>query len=91
MEYWEYEKQVENKETFHEFLSLLRDHWNEHHELVRRVDGADTKRRKEGWENSYLPDFLEAMQAWIDDTSSLPPDFPYNHLASILSASVVYE
>ena len=91
MEYWEFQDQVETKEDFDKFMSLLRQDWEDKHDLARRPHGADTRCKDNAWENSYLPDFLEAMQAWVNDTQTLPEDFPYKKLAEVLSASVVYE
>jgi hypothetical protein len=91
MEFWELVDQVDSKESFLRFMEVLRADWHGKHELVRRSDGADTKIRSGPWENCYLPDFLEAMQAWVEDTSRLPADFPFNALADILTASTMYE
>ena len=91
MEYWEFQDQVESKSDFDKFMTLLRKDWDDKHDLIRRSDGADTVLKGTTWENSYLPDFLEALQAWVDDTPTLPEDFPYKKLAEVLSAAVVYE
>lgn len=91
MEYWEFQDQVETKADFDKFMSLLRQDWDSKHALVRRADGADTKIKETPWENCYLPDFLESIQAWVNDTSTLPDNFPYRKLADVLSAAGVYE
>jgi hypothetical protein len=91
MEFWEIVDKVDSKESFLQFIEALRTDWHRKHNLVRRKDGADTEIVGEPWENCYLPDFLEAMQAYVEDSSRLPADFPFNTLASILMASTMYE
>lgn len=83
--------QVDSKASFLQFMDALRRDWHEKHELTRRPNGADTIIKADPWENCYLPDFLEAMQAWIDDSERLPQEFPYKALAEILTASTMYE
>ncbi len=91
MKYWEMTDQVRTKADFDRFMTLLRQDWDEKHSLVRRSDGADTQIKVSGWENSCLPDFLEALQAWVNDSRTLPDDFPFKELAKIMSGAVVYE
>jgi len=91
MKYFEFQDQVHTKTDFDRFMHLLRQDWNAKHILSRRVDGADTTIKESGWENPYLPDFLDALQAWVNDSRTLPKDFPYHQLAKILSAAVSYE
>ena len=91
MKYWEYTDQIRTKDDFDQFMTLLRQDWDEKHTLSRRPDGADTQIKAPGWENAYLPDFLEALQAWVNDSRTLPDDFPFKELAKIMSGAVVYE
>jgi hypothetical protein len=91
MEYWEMTDTIDSKESFIKFIVALRSDWELKHELVRRENGADTKIKSTPWENCYLPDFLEAMGAWIEDTSNLSSKFSYKDLANILTAATMYE
>ena len=59
----------------------------------------DLKNNKEKWENITLEDYLEAMEAWIDDMEGyylntnqpLPKEPSWKTIADILIASSMYE
>ena len=92
MEFWEIQDKIDSKESFIQFMEALRVDWNKRHDLIRRKDGADTIiKSTTPLENCYLPDFLEALQAWITDSSRLASNFPYKDLANILAAATMYE
>jgi len=57
------------------------------------------KENPEEWENLDLDSFLEAMAAWVDDSDGyfcdtnqkLPKDEEWQLVATVLSASKIYE
>ena len=59
----------------------------------------DLKNNKEKWENITLEDYLEAMEAWINDMDGyylntnqpLPKEPSWKTIADILIASSMYE
>lgn len=53
---------------------------------------ADLATHPERWENPTLDCFLEAMEAWIEDTGQPPTDPPtWKTFADILIAAMNYE
>ncbi len=75
---------VNTKEDFLKFLSLMRD---------------DLRINPAGWENTDLPSFLEAMQAWIADLEGYyshigaptPENINWRIFVDILSGAGTYE
>ncbi len=65
------------------------------------IDGlrADFQERSHDWENVTMPDYLEAMSAWVTDmdgyyknaNEEMPADVSWKVFAQILSAASKYE
>lgn len=59
----------------------------------------DFRENPENWENKTIPDYLEAMQSWIEDMDNyyinmkrpIPHDVDWKTFADILMASKMYE
>lgn len=72
-----------------------------HHDLAQFVRDLLREYRADAdaWENTTLPDFLEAMSAWIDDMDgwyanrgeAMPDQPSWATFAQILGAATVYE
>jgi len=67
--------EVHDQASFAEYVRHLRE------ELSSRVV----------WENSTLPDFLEAMEAWARDWQNGAHIDPWRHAADVLTAATIYE
>ena len=67
---------VHDKDGFVSFLAQMRD---------------ELRRGASAWENIELPDFLEAMSAWITDWSSPIDENPWTHAAMLMEAGARYE
>jgi hypothetical protein len=52
------------------------------------VEGAD---KGAHWENTTLPDFLEAMEAWARDWNGPAEANPWRHAADVITAATIYE
>jgi hypothetical protein len=73
----------------------------EHDEVHDQASFADYVRQLRGelddpqavakWENTSLPAFLEAMEAWARDWSDEPQANPWRHAADVLTAATIYE
>lgn len=59
----------------------------------------DFRENPENWENKTIPDYLEAMQSWIEDMDNyyinmkypIPHEVDWKTFADILMASKIYE
>jgi len=91
MGFWEQAQGVTSKGTFLQFMSALLEDWKQRHELTAREDGARIQITGTPWKNSYCPDFLQAMRAWIADATDLPSGVSYQQLAAIMAAAAGYE
>jgi len=87
MGFWEQAQGVTSKGTFLQFMSALLEDWKQRHELTTREDGATIQITGTPWKNSYCPDFLQAMRAWIADATDLPSGVSYQQLAAIMAAA----
>ncbi|HDR8035118.1 DUF7660 family protein [Bacillus thuringiensis] len=75
---------VDSKEKLVEFLFYLQ---------------KDFKENQEDWENITLADYLESMEAWLNDCDGvfqnkdeeMPKDISWNFLAMVLLAGSFYE
>ncbi|HEV7288363.1 DUF7660 family protein [Sphingomonas sp.] len=43
------------------------------------------------WENTTLPDFLQAMEAWARDWNQPAEANPWRHAAEVITAATIYE
>ncbi len=68
--------EVQTQADFVEFVSTLR---------TQLATGDEI------WENSDLPGFLEAMQAWVSDSGFAVISNPWRHVADVMAAARVYE
>ena len=83
--------QVNSKETFLEFIVVLRNDW-----AASQVCGNGVKpslvHSSHGQENLDLGSFLEAMHAWTEDMGDRVPSQPsWRTFAEMLMAATVYE
>ncbi|AEI40987.1 DUF7660 family protein [Paenibacillus mucilaginosus] len=69
-------QQVQSKEDFVRFLSELRINLSEH---------------PAEWENRSLESYLEAMEAWLADSSADSSEPSWGTLAELLLAARIYE
>ncbi|MEH7356242.1 hypothetical protein V7150_22260 [Neobacillus drentensis] len=84
MELYEKVENVNSREDLIEFINHLR---------------MDLQTNKDEWENITLEDFLEAMEAWVNDmegyysnsNQSVPKQPSWKTIADILYASSMYE
>jgi hypothetical protein len=75
---------IDNKNDFVSFISMLRD---------------DLKNNSDTWENMNLNDYLEAMQSWVEDIEGWEKNCSidvskishWQLVANILLASKMYE
>ena len=67
--------QVHDQASFAEYLKQLREELG---------SGAN-------WENTTLPDFLEAMEAWARDWNEPAEANPWRHAADVITAATIYE
>ena len=67
---------VRDKDSFLDFLSKLR---------------SDLQSNASQWENRELPDFFEAMEAWVQDWNGPHSDNPLQHAAQLFLAARLYE
>ncbi|MCR8630883.1 DUF7660 family protein [Paenibacillus radicis (ex Xue et al. 2023)] len=51
----------------------------------------DLQTNNDEWENITLEHYLESIEAWITDTTSLPNEPNWKSLAQIMYAGKVYE
>ena len=51
----------------------------------------DDSRAVAQWQNTTLPTFLEAMEAWARDWSDPAQVNPWRHAADVLTAATIYE
>jgi hypothetical protein len=70
--------QVHDAASFADYLSQL------HAEL-------DDPSGKQAWENTTLPSFLEAMEAWARAWPHPADGNPWRHAANLLAAASIYE
>ncbi|WP_316569322.1 hypothetical protein [Neobacillus sp. YIM B06451] len=84
MELYEWIEKVNSREDLVKFINLLR---------------KDLQMNKDEWENANLADFLEAMEAWVNDMEGFYPNAnqavsekqSWKMIANILYASKMYE
>ena len=84
MELYERVENIKNREDLIKFIHHLR---------------KDLQSNSAEWENITLEDYLEAMEAWINDmdgyylnNNQIPPEQPtWKNIADILIASGMYE
>jgi hypothetical protein len=70
--------QVQDAASFADYLSQL------------RAESNDCSAR-ERWENTTLPAFLEAMEAWARAWPHPADGNPWRHAANLLTAASIYE
>ena len=51
----------------------------------------DDPQRAAQWAHTTLPDFLEAMEAWVRDWDRPAQANPWRHAADVLMAASIYE
>jgi hypothetical protein len=68
--------QVVSRQTLADFVTVLL---------------ADYEANPDGWENRELADFLEAMAAWLRDTTNTLEEPTWQSFGEILIAASMYE
>lgn len=76
MKFDEIETKVKSKEDLLQFIKLL------------KVDYLDNEQE---WENTSVDTFLDAMEAWANDTDLLTEEAKWSAFAKILYAGSRYE
>ncbi|WP_292082927.1 MULTISPECIES: hypothetical protein [unclassified Brevundimonas] len=68
--------QVDDRKSFAAYVGVLRQ---------QLISGG------QDWENIDLPSFLEAMQAWAQDSQQAVQANPWRHAAEVITAAIGYE
>ncbi len=77
MDLYEKLQNVNNKDSFIEFLKAL---------------SKDSNENKNAWENMTIEDYLESIAAWTEDSSdTLNKGFDYKTAAILFYAGKIYE
>jgi len=80
---------VNSKESFLEFMRALRLDREDENRKEAKSPSSPYGPGANGWENSTIEAFLEAMHAWAD--SGLPEKPTWKDLARLLQAGKAYE
>ena len=85
-------QQVDSKETFLEFVSLLCADWQSSQATEKTNPSAPYGPAALGWENPSLGPFLESLNAWSTDMGErLPSTASWRTFAEMLIAAKYYE
>jgi hypothetical protein len=83
---------VDSKETFLEFVAVLRADWEASRAEESARPSSPYSPDARGWENPDLGRFLEAMHAWTDDMGDrVAPQPSWRTFAHMLMAAKIYE
>ena len=83
---------VDSKESFLEFVRALAADRVREIELEKKSPSSPYGPSAMGWENGTIEGFLDAMQAWADDSGDKIPEKPdWKTFAKILYAGKYYE
>ena len=83
---------VNSKETFLEFVGALRDDWEVECAMEKASPSSPYGPGACGWENGSIGSFLDAIQAWSNDSGDRVPSSPdWRTFAHILYAGKFYE
>ena len=92
MELHEMIEKVDSKESFLQFVAALRADWETSQAEERLHRSSPYSAAARGWENTSLGPFLEAMQAWAEDTGErVPSQASWRTFAQLLLAAKSYE
>ena len=83
---------IDSKEAFLMFVSMLRNNWEESQRREKVSPSSPYGPAVLGWENVTIGRFLDAMHAWADGSGEKIPDEPsWKMFAEILYAGKFYE
>ncbi|MBL9183785.1 MAG: hypothetical protein JNN17_16720 [Verrucomicrobiaceae bacterium] len=83
-------QQVNSKESFLEFVSLLGADWERSQEIEKATPSSPYAANALGWENPRLGPFLHALAAWgVGSRISSEPS--WRSFAEMLLAAKIYE
>ncbi len=91
MELHEMVEKIETKEDFIEFARKLRDDKIDEDEKEKSNPSSPYGQRKNGWENNSIPDFLDSMIAFGEDSDSINQKANWKDFALLLFAGKFYE
>jgi hypothetical protein len=83
-------QQVNSKESFLEFVSLLCADWEASQAIEKSTLSSSYGPAALGWENPRLGPFLEALSAW-GVSSRVPEEPSWRSFAEMLLAAKIYE
>ena len=83
-------QQVNSKESFLEFVSLLGADWERSQAIEKTTPSLPYTANALGWENPRLGPFLDALVAWGED-SQIPSEPSWRSFAEMLLAAKIYE
>ena len=83
-------QQVNSKESFLEFVSLLGADWEKSQAIEKGTPSSPYAANALGWENPSLGSFLDALAAW-GGSSRISSEPSWRSFAEMLLAAKIYE
>ena len=83
-------QQVNSKESFLEFVSLLCADWERSQEIEKTTPSSPYAANACGWENPKLGPFLDALAAW-GGSARISSEPSWRSFAEMLLAAKIYE
>ena len=91
MELYEMVEKINTKEDFIEFAKQLRDDKVDEEEKEKLNPSSPYDKGKNGWENNSIPDFLDSIIAFGEDSDSINQKASWKDFALLLFAGKFYE
>ena len=91
MELHEMVEKIKTKKDFIEFAKKLRDDKIDEDEKEKINPSSPYESGKNGWENNSIPDFIDSIVAFGEDSESIGEKAEWKNFALLLFAGKFYE